>query len=146
MNKKVRMKHYTNILIISILVHGLLSCAAKKAVYIYGTPEFESKQKELNYSLGEAAVHCQDYIAAREQLDSVRFIRLDLIYGDDYIFQIRPMHYNLKTTEYWLSGIWVNGKDGVVKEVKSRKPIQVYLDPVKHKPFFYLLNTEKRDN
>jgi len=140
------MKRYTNILMIGILIQSLLGCAAKKTVYVYGTPEFEAKQKALNYSLGEAAVHCHDYLAARGQLDTLRFIRLDLIYGDDYIFQIRPMHYSLKTTEYWSSGIWVNGKDGVAKEVKSRKPIQVYLEPVRHKPFFNLLHTEKSDN
>ena len=131
------MKRYTNILMIGILTQSLLGCAAKKTVYVYGTPEFETKQAELNYSLREAAVHCQDFLAAQGQSDTLRLIRLDLIYGDDYIFQIRPMHYNLKTTEYWPSGIWVNGKDGVVKEVKSRKPIQVYLEPVKHKSYYY---------
>lgn len=140
------MKCLMNILMMGIIIQSFVGCAAKKAVYVYGTPEFEAKQKELNFSLGEAAVRCHDYLAAQRQLDTVRFIRLDMIYGDDYIFQISPIRYNLKTTEYWPSGIWVNGRDGVAKEVITRKPIQVYLEPMKHRPFFSYLNKKKNDS
>lgn len=130
------MKSLIKILITGLVFQSFLGCVAKKAVYVYGTPEFEAKQKELNYSLEEAVAQCRNYLDKQEQLDTVHFIRLDIMYGNDYIFLLKPMHYNLKTTEYWPSGIWVNGNNGVTKEVKTRKPIRVVLEYMKHKPYY----------
>lgn len=145
-NKLNIIKRFTYILLINILVNSFASCSAKRAIYIYGTPEFAAKEKELKYSVKEAAMYCQNYLAAHGQLDTPSYIRLDLLYGDEYIFQIKPMRHNPKTTIYMSSGIWVNGKNGIVKEVKAPKPLKVYLEPLKFKSFFKLMNTKNLNN
>ena len=57
---------------------------------------------------------------------------MDIIYGDYYIFKPKWEPYNLKTGNYNLSGIWINGNTGEIKEVKTNKRIKVILENTSH--------------
>jgi len=43
--------------------------------------------------------------------------------------------YSLKTGTYNLSGIWINGNSGEIKEIKTDKNIKVILEPNGHIPY-----------
>lgn len=96
-----------------------------KAIYAYGTEEFEKKTKELKYSLEDAVnIYCQ-YMFEKKQQDTVKFYTR-IIYDNDYIFSKSP--YNEKTGNYLLSGIWINGETGEVKEVSTTQSIKIILE------------------
>ena len=57
------------------------------------------------------------------------------IYGDYYIFFENWEPYSLKTGTYNLSGIWINGNSGEIKEIKTDKNIKVILEPNGHIPY-----------
>lgn len=134
------------IIIIAATFFGSLSCTYKKhaTVYIYGTSEFENKQKELTYSLNEAVKLCADYILKNEELSDSMFLRLDILYGDYYIFKAKPLVYNLKLAEYSLSGFWVNGRTGDINFIENMGSVRVVLEYNKHKPFMYNLRSSSQ--
>ena len=81
--------------------------------------------------MDEAGQKCIKYIL-KEEIANDGFFELDIIYGDYYIFKPKWELYNLKTANYNLSGIWINGNSGEIKEVKTNKNIKVILEYNSH--------------
>lgn len=136
------MKGITHFINIFIILLSISSCGIKnrEIAYVYGTPAFNEKQKELKYNLSDASGLCADYLRQQGSLSDFSWLTLNIIYGDYYIFKTRPAAYNLKLAEYYLSGIWVNGQTGEVKNVKKGGKIRVVLEHPKHIPFVYRLS------
>ena len=81
--------------------------------------------------MDEAGQKCIKYIL-KEEIANDGFFELDIIYGDYYIFKPKWEPYSLKTGNYNLSGIWINGNSGEIKEVKTNKNIKVILEYNSH--------------
>ena len=129
------MKNITYKIIKIVIVIGILSsvfsCKVEKDISIYRTEEFKKKEKTFKLSLDEAGQKCIKYIL-KEEIANDGFFELDIIYGDYYIFKPKWELYNLKTANYNLSGIWINGNSGEIKEVKTNKNIKVILEYNSH--------------
>ena len=129
------MKNITYKIIKIVIVIGILSsvfsCKVEKDISIYRTEEFKKKEKTFKLSLDEAGQKCIKYIL-KEEIANDGFFELDIIYGDYYIFKPKGELYNLKTGNYNLSGIWINGNTGEIKEVKTNKNIKVILEYNSH--------------
>uniref|UniRef100_UPI0039A6DBAB hypothetical protein n=1 Tax=Ornithobacterium rhinotracheale TaxID=28251 RepID=UPI0039A6DBAB len=117
------------------ILSSIFSCRVKKDVYIYRTEVFYKKEKELKISLDEATNIYSTYILKNKKENETLFCRLDIIYGDYYIFKKEWEPYNLKTGNYNLSGIWINGYTGEIEEVTTHKNIRIILEPSKHLPY-----------
>ncbi|WP_314298041.1 hypothetical protein [Capnocytophaga gingivalis] len=119
------------IVIIMGILSSVFSCKVEKDISIYRTEEFKKKEKTFKLSLDEAGQKCIKYIL-KEEIANDGFFDLDIIYGDYYIFKPKWEPYNLKTGNYNLSGIWINGNTGEIKEVKTNKRIKVILENTSH--------------
>ena len=119
------------IVIIIGILSSIFSCKVEKDISIYRTEEFKKKEKTFKLSLDEAGQKCIKYIL-KEEIANDGFFELDIIYGDYYIFKPKGELYNLKTGNYNLSGIWINGNTGEIKEVKTNKRIKVILENTSH--------------
>ena len=119
------------IVIIMGILSSIFSCKVEKDIFIYRTKEFKKKEQTFKLSLDEAAQKCIKYIL-KEEIANDGFFDLDIIYGDYYIFKPKWEPYNLKTGNYNLSGIWINGNTGEIKEVKTNKRIKVILENTSH--------------
>ena len=119
------------IVIIMGILSSVFSCKVEKDISIYRTEEFKKKGKTFKLSLDEAGQKCIKYIL-KEEIANDGFFDLDIIYGDYYIFKPKWEPYNLKTGNYNLSGIWINGNTGEIKEVKTNKRIKVILENTSH--------------
>ena len=132
------MKNITYKIIKIVIVMGILSsvfsCKVEKDISIYRTEEFKKKEKTFKLSLDEAGQKCIKYIL-KEEIANDGFFELDIIYGDYYIFKPKWEPYSLKTGNYNLSGIWINGNSGEIKEVKTNKNIKIILEPNSHIPY-----------
>ena len=132
------MKNITYKIIKIVIVIGILSsvfsCKVEKDISIYRTEEFKKKEKTFKLSLDEAGQKCIKYIL-KEEIANDGFFELDIIYGDYYIFKPKGELYNLKTGNYNLSGIWINGNTGEIKEVKTNKNIKILLEYNSHMPY-----------
>ena len=62
---------------------------------------------------------------------------MSIVYGDYFVFALKP--YNLKTARYNLSGYWVNGMTGDIKEVDTEEYLELILEPNKENKFFRLI-------
>ena len=113
------------------ILSSVFSCKVEKDISIYRTEEFKKKGKTFKLSLDEAGQKCIKYIL-KEEIANDGFFDLDIIYGDYYIFKPKWEPYNLKTGNYNLSGIWINGNTGEIKEVKTNKRIKVILENTSH--------------
>ena len=129
------MKNITYKIIKIVIVIGILSsvfsCKVEKDISIYRTEEFKKKEKTFKLSLDEAGQKCIKYIL-KEEIANDGFFELDIIYGDYYIFKPKWEPYSLKTGNYNLSGIWINGNSGEIKEVKKNKNIKILLEYNSH--------------
>lgn len=119
------------IVIIMGILSSIFSCKVEKDISIYRTEEFKKKEKTFKLSLDEAGQKCIKYIL-KEEIANDGFFDLDIIYGDYYIFKPKWEPYNLKTGNYNLSGIWINGNTREIKEVKTNKRIKVILENTSH--------------
>ena len=119
------------IVIIMGILSSIFSCKVEKDISIYRTEEFKKKEKTFKLSLDEAGQKCIKYIL-KEEIANDGFFELDIIYGDYYIFKPKWEPYSLKTANYNLSGIWINGNTGEIKEVKTNKSIEVILENTSH--------------
>lgn len=125
-------KFIIKIVIIMGILNGILSCKEEKDIYVYRTEKFNTKEKEFKISLDQAAEIFSEYILTKEKKEDELFCKLDIIYGDDYIFKKKWEPYNLKTGDYNLSGIWINGNTGKIREVETDKSVKIILEPNKH--------------
>ena len=119
------------IVIVMGILSSVFSCKVEKDISIYRTEEFKKKEKTFKLSLDEAGQKCIKYIL-KEEIANDGFFELDIIYGDYYIFKPKGEPYNLKTGNYNLSGIWINGNTREIKEVKTNKRIKVILENTSH--------------
>ena len=122
------------IVIIMGILSSIFSCKVEKDISIYRTEEFKKKEKIFKLSLDEAGQKCIKYIL-KEEIANDGFFKLDIIYGDYYIFKPKWELYNLKTGNYNLSGIWINGNTGEIKEVKTNENIKILLEYNSHMPY-----------
>ena len=133
------------IVIIMGILSSIFSCKVEKDISIYRTEEFKKKEKTFKLSLDEAEQKCIKYIL-KEEIANDGFFELDIIYGDYYIFKPKGELYNLKTGNYNLSGIWINGNTGEIKEVKTNKRIKVILENTSHISYTRRIEKDKEDN
>ena len=133
------------IVIIMGILSSIFSCKVEKDISIYRTEEFKKKEKTFKLSLDEAGQKCIKYIL-KEEIANDGFFELDIIYGDYYIFKPKGELYNLKTGNYNLSGIWINGNTGEIKEVKTNKRIKVILENTSHISYTRRIEKDKEDN
>ena len=133
------------IVIIIGILSSIFSCKVEKDISIYRTEEFKKKEKTFKLSLDEAGQKCIKYILKEEIANDGSF-ELDIIYGDYYIFKPKGELYNLKTGNYNLSGIWINGNTGEIKEVKTNKRIKVILENTSHISYTRRIEKDKEDN
>lgn len=115
------------IIVIIILLFSF-SCKDKeqKPVYMCGTPEFETKSKELKYNLSDAIdIYCK-YLFEETQKDSLKFY-IRIIYNNDYIFSTIP--FEPKSNKCSLNGYWVNGKTGEIKKENSDSYVKIKPTP-----------------
>lgn len=128
------------------IIFSFLSCGIKKegSIYVYGTSAFE--EKELKYSIYDAAERCVEYLREQKMINDSIWLQLDIIFGDNYIFKIKPFPYNLKLAEYDLSGIWFNGKTGDIQDVKKGGKVRVLLDYRSHRSFYYNIAKPRQEN
>ena len=135
------------IVIIIGILSSIFSCKIKKDISIYRirTEEFKKKEKTFKLSLDEAGQKCIKYIL-KEEIANDGFFDLDIIYGDYYIFKPKWEPYNLKTGNYNLSGIWINGNTGEIKEVKTNKRIKVILENTSHISYTRRIEKDKEEN
>ena len=119
------------IVIVMGILSSVFSCKVEKDISIYRTEEFKKKEKTFKLSLDEAGQKCIKYIL-KEEIANDGFFDLDIIYVDYYIFKPKWEPYNLKTGNYNLSGIWINGNTREIKEVKTNKRIKVILENTSH--------------
>ena len=133
------------IVIIMGILSSIFSCKVEKDISIYRTEEFKKKEQTFKLSLDEAGQKCIKYILKEEIANDGSF-ELDIIYGDYYIFKPKGELYNLKTGNYNLSGIWINGNTGEIKEVKTNKRIKVILENTSHISYTRRIEKDKEDN
>ena len=135
------------IVIIIGILSSIFSCKIKKDISIYRirTEEFKKKEKTFKLSLDEAGQKCIKYIL-KEEIANYGFFEFDIIYGDYYIFKPKWEPYNLKTGNYNLSGIWINGNTGEIKEVKTNKRIKVILENTSHISYTRRIEKDKEEN
>ena len=133
------------IVIIIGILSSIFSCKVEKDISIYRTEEFKKKEQTFKLSLDEAGQKCIKYIL-KEEIANDGFFELDIIYGDYYIFKPKWELYNLKTGNYNLSGIWINGNTGEIKEVKTNKRIKVILENTSHISYTRRIEKDKEDN
>ena len=133
------------IVIIMGILSSIFSCKVEKDIFIYRTEEFKKKEKTFKLSLDEAGQKCIKYIL-KEEIANDGFFELDIIYGDYYIFKPKWELYNLKTGNYNLSGIWINGNTGEIKEVKTNKRIKVILENTSHISYTRRIEKDKEEN
>ena len=132
------------IVIIIGILSSIFSCKVEKDISIYRTEEFKKKEKTFKLSLDEAGQKCIKYIL-KEEIANDGFFELDIIYGDYYIFKPKGELYNLKTGNYNLSGIWINGNTGEIKEVKTNKRIKVILENTSHISYTRRIEKDKEE-
>ena len=133
------------IVIIIGILSSIFSCKVEKDISIYRTEEFKKKEKTFKLSLDEAGQKCIKYIL-KEEIANDGFFELDIIYGDYYIFKPKWEPYSLKTANYNLSGIWINGNTGEIKEVKTNKSIEVILENTSHISYTRRIEKDKEEN
>ena len=133
------------IVIIIGILSSIFSCKVEKDISIYRTEEFKKKEQTFKLSLDEAGQKCIKYIL-KEEIANDGFFELDIIYGDYYIFKPKGELYNLKTGNYNLSGIWINGNTGEIKEVKTNKRIKVILENTSHISYTRRIEKDKEEN
>ena len=126
------------------ILSSIFSCKVEKDISIYRTEEFKKKEKTFKLSLDEAGQKCIKYIL-KEEIANDGFFELDIIYGDYYIFKPKGELYNLKTGNYNLSGIWINGNTGEIKEVKTNKRIKVILENTSHISYTRRIEKDKEE-
>lgn len=135
------------IVIIIGILSSIFSCKVEKDISIYRTrtEEFKKKEKTFKLSLDEAGQKCIKYIL-KEEIANDGFFELDIIYGDYYIFKPKFEPYNLKTGTYNLSGIWINGNTGEIKEVKTNENIEILLEYNSHMSYTRRIEKDKEEN
>ena len=127
------------------ILSSIFSCKVEKDIFIYRTEEFKKKEQTFKLSLDEAGQKCIKYILKEEIANDGSF-ELDIIYGDYYIFKPKWEPYNLKIGNYNLSGIWINGNTGEIKEVKTNKRIKVILENTSHISYTRRIEKDKEEN
>ena len=127
------------------ILSSIFSCKVEKDIFIYRTEEFKKKEQTFKLSLDEAGQKCIKYIL-KEEIANDGFFELDIIYGDYYIFKPKWEPYSLKTANYNLSGIWINGNTGEIKEVKTNKSIEVILENTSHISYTRRIEKDKEEN
>ena len=127
------------------ILSSIFSCKVEKDISIYRTEEFKKKEQTFKLSLDEAGQKCIKYIL-KEEIANYGSFELDIIYGDYYIFKPKWEPYNLKTGNYNLSGIWINGNTGEIKEVKTNKRIKVILENTSHISYTRRIEKDKEEN
>lgn len=107
---------------------SLYSCnnEYKGKVILYNSNQYFEKINSFEISIEKASIIASENYFKNFQDSSEYKFTLDMILDDYYIFT-SPRIYNPKTTEYLLSGIWVNGKTGVCLDKKTDEYIKVLM-------------------
>lgn len=97
-----------------MIILTLFSCSneIKETTYIYNSDKYHEKIKEFKISFNKAKEIASHLYFEKNPNFEVYNFSLNFILGDYYIFCDSNCLYNLKTTQYFLKGVWVNGKTG----------------------------------
>ena len=110
---------------------GFFSCfSSKSTAYFYGTSEFRNKVEGFDISIDQAAEICAKYIFEQNEDIDETFTSLQVVYKDYYIFS--DFMFSPKSGRYNLSGIWINGNTGEIKEVSTKKVVTFRVDITKN--------------
>ncbi|MGV0924846.1 hypothetical protein [Empedobacter tilapiae] len=109
-----------------IFIMGLnfFSCEDKKQddFFAYGTREYTLKEASLNIKTDEAALLFSNYYFKENPKEESLTLRLDIIYGDYYIFSNKIILYNAKSGDYITENTyWVNGKTKQIEKSDVKK-------------------------
>lgn len=117
-------------LVLIMLILTLFSCSneIKETTYLYNTDEYYEKIKELKIPLEKAKEIASQYYFENNKNSKEFNFSLNFILGDFYIFCDSNCLYNLKTTQYFLKGIWINGKTGESIYKDTDEYIKVIID------------------
>lgn len=115
--------------IITILFILFSCCNEKtKVVYKYNSIEYKKKLKEFTVSLETAGnIASQLYFENHPNSKEYHFT-LDIIFDEYYLFCESNCLYNGKTGQYFLSGIWVNGKTGKALYKNTNEYVKIHID------------------
>lgn len=131
------MNSYTKYILLFMGLFNLISCKvnSQEIITIYRTQEFSELEKDFKYSVPDAAELVANFIHNEQPNLSSFWLKLDLVYGEYYVFKDEPYSYNLKIAKYNLTGVWFNAKTGEIKRVKNGKSVDVIMEPLKSFPF-----------
>ncbi len=120
--------NYNFFIMMIILVALRCSNEIKKTAYIYNSEEYKEKIKAFDVSFDNAKVIASRLYFEKHPNAEAYHFSFDLILGDYYIFCDTNRLYNSKTTQYYLKGIWVNGKTGEALQKDTNAYVNVLLD------------------
>lgn len=107
----------------------LMSCNREKGPsYVYGKEDYKEKEKHLVLDTEQAAAIYAKHYFSQHPNDTVVDVKLDIIYSDYYVFKEKREPYAPMLAHYGLSGIWINGQTGELKEVKTKDYTFAVLD------------------
>jgi hypothetical protein len=131
------MYSYTKYIFFFMGLFNLISCKvnSQEIITIYRIQEFSELEKGFKYSVSDAADLVANYIHHEQPSLGSFWLKMDLIYGEYYIFKDEPFTYNLKIAKYNLNGVWFNAKTGEIKRIKNGKSVDVIMEPLKSFPF-----------
>ncbi|MEC5395853.1 hypothetical protein [Bergeyella sp. RCAD1439] len=97
-------------------IFNLFSCKEEiKKYYVYGTKEYQQREKQLKIDTKQAAQMFAKYFFEKYNDKNEIEVNLRIIYDDYYIFSDGVILYNHKIGEYFLGNTtWVNGNTGEI--------------------------------
>ncbi|HEX8576533.1 MAG TPA: hypothetical protein VF677_09595 [Flavobacterium sp.] len=122
-----------------MLLSAIIGCneESETPYYVYNSEGYNKKIKEFKINIEQASQIFAKYYFEKFPEKKEYYSRLSIVYGDYYVFASKP--YNLKIARYNLSGYWVNGMTGDIKEVDTEEYLELILEPNKENKFFRLI-------
>lgn len=113
-----------------MLILTLFSCSneIKETTYKYNSDEYHEKIKELKVPLDKAKDIASHFYFENNQNSKEFNFSLNFILGDFYVFCDSNCLYNLKTAQYFLKGIWVNGETGEAIYKDTDEYVKIIID------------------
>lgn len=109
------------------MITSLFSCKSEKTTYIYGTSEFEQRSNQLRYTLNDAVDIYLQHLFSIKTTENLEFY-IRILYDDNYIFS--TSFFDPKEDKCNLSGYWVNGETGEIKEITTKEYAKIKPTPI----------------
>ncbi len=122
-----------------MIILSIFSCSneIKETTCKYNSDEYYEKIKEFEIPIEEAK-EIASLLYFKNNPNSKEYnFSLNFILGDFYVFCDSNCLYNLKTTQYFLKGIWINGKTGKAIHKDTDEYIKILIDIPSKKLYSY---------